>query len=134
MLYQALPPIESDRLDRWERWLAPGLAVGAAATVAVLLLLTGRPALALIAILAGFAGAAFIRFRGSAPARAPSEPLVVGPDYALLGSALGLIRDPAALTTSEGSLLIVNPAYRERFGATRGPLALGRDQEALDGL
>ena len=52
--------------------------------------------------------------RQSAP---PSEPLVGGPDYSLVGSALGLSRDPVALTNGEGSLLVVNAAYRERFGS-----------------
>ena len=41
------------------------------------------------------------------------------PDFSLLGSALGLSRDPTALTTSEGSVLIVNAAYRDRFGDNR---------------
>src|SRR4051812_49771283 len=43
-------------------------------------------------------------------------------------------REPAALTSSEGSLLIVNPAYRERFGGSRPPLELGSDEQATQGL
>src|SRR5207237_10105552 len=50
------------------------------------------------------------------------------------GWALGVSRDPAALTTSAGALLIVNAAYRERFGGGRPPLALGVDDEARDSL
>jgi len=133
MLYQALPPIESDRLDRWERWLAPALAAAAGITVGILLLLVGQPLLALAAAVAGLAAGAFLHFRGPPPA-ANVEPLVVGPDYSLVGSALSLSRDPAALTTAEGSLLIVNMAYRDRFGGARPPLALGRDEEAASGL
>src|SRR6266550_7230940 len=109
MLYQELPPIESTRLDRWERWLAPTLAIGAGVTVAVLLLLVGRPLLAAGAAIAGLAAAAFVHVRNPAHL-VPSEPIVVGPDYALVGSAVGLSRDPVALTTGEGSLLIVNAA------------------------
>ena len=134
MLYQALPPIESTRLDRWERWLAPALAIGAGLTVALLLGLVGRSGLALAAIIAGLGAAAIVRFIGSSHATAAVEPLVVGPDYSLVGSALGLSRDPAALTSAEGSLLIVNSAYREGFGGNRGPLTLGKGQEAADGL
>ena len=133
MLYQALPPLESARLDRWERWLAPGLAVAAGLTLAVLLLLIGQPLLALVAALAGAGAGAFLYLRGpSAPTEL--EPLVITPDYALIGSALGLSRDPAALTSDAGSLLIVNPAYRDRFGANRAPLTLGADEDALAGL
>jgi two-component system cell cycle sensor histidine kinase/response regulator CckA len=133
MLYQALPPLESARLDRWERWLAPGLALAAGLTVAILLLLVGQPLLALAAALAGTGAGAFLYLRGSA-APTELESLVVTPDYALIGSALGLSRDPAALTSDAGSLLIVNPAYRERFGANRAPLTLGADDDARAGL
>ena len=87
MLYQELPPIESTRLDRWERWLAPALAIAAGMTVGALLLLIGQPWLALAATAGGFAGAAFVGLR-SAPRSAPIEPIVVGPDYSLVGSAL----------------------------------------------
>src|SRR5512133_1980088 len=134
MLYQALPPIESARLDRWERWLAPGLAVGAGITLAVLLLLVAQPVLALVAGLCGMGGGAFLLLRGPSPSRTEGEAVVVAPDYALVGSALGMSRDPAALTSDGGALLIVNGAYRERFGADRGPLTLGVDEDAKAGL
>jgi two-component system cell cycle sensor histidine kinase/response regulator CckA len=133
MLYQDLPSIESTPLDGWGRWLAPGLIVGAAATVAVLLLLLGEPKLALLVMAVGLAGGGFAYLRTPTD-RAPTEPLVVGPDYALLGSALGLSGDPVALTTGEGSLLLVNAAYRERFGATRPPLDLAVNDDARQGL
>ena len=133
MLYQALPPLESTRLDRWERWLAPGLSVATGLTLAALLLLIGQPLLGLVVALAGAGAGAFLYLRGpSAPTEL--EPLVITPDYALIGSALGLSRDPAALTSDAGSLLIVNPAYRDRFGANRAPLTLGADEDALAGL
>jgi two-component system cell cycle sensor histidine kinase/response regulator CckA len=67
-------------------------------------------------------------------ATAPEEKLAVGPDFALLGSALGLSGDPVALTSDEGSLLLVNPSYSERFGAGRPPLELAANEEALQGL
>ena len=134
MLYQALPPIESTRLDRWERWLAPGLAVGAGITLAVLLLLVAQPVLALVAGLCGMGVGAFLFLRGPSASRTEVEAVVVAPDYALVGSALGMSRDPAALTSEGGALLIVNGAYRERFGADRGPLTLGVDEDARAGL
>ena len=58
----------------------------------------------------------------------PSEPL--SPALIMRSSAaLGLSRDPVALTDGEGSLLIVNPAYRERFGSV-APMELGSSEEA----
>jgi len=133
MLHQDLPPLESARLDRWERWLAPILSTGAGATLAILLLLIGQLGLAAAALVGGLIAAGLIVWGKPLPSTRV-EPIVLGPDYSLVGSALGLGRDPAALTTSEGSLLIVNAAYRERFGGTRPPLSLGIDDEARSGL
>jgi len=132
MLYQQLPRIEAGPLDVVGRWLAPALIAGAALTVTVLALLFGEPLLAAIAAAAGALGVAFAILKSPAAA-APSEPLAVGPDYALVGSALGLSSEPAALTSSDGSLLIANGAYRERFGASP-PLKLAKDKEARQGL
>jgi two-component system, cell cycle sensor histidine kinase and response regulator CckA len=133
MLYQELPRIESTRLDGWARWLAPAVIVGAALTIALLLLLVGQTLFAAAAVLGGLSAAAFVHLR-SPRALSPDVPLVVGPDYSLVGSALGLSREPTALTTSEGSLLIVNAAYRERFGGSRPPLELASDDQARQGL
>ena len=133
MLYQELPRIELTPRDRWGRWLVPALVAGAALTAAIVLLLIGQPLFGFGAIFAGLAGAIFAYFEG--PARAvPREALIVGPDYGLVGSALGLSREPAALTSDEGSLLIVNAAYRDRFGASTPPLDLGADEQAREGL
>ena len=133
MLYQELPAIESTRLDGWGRWLAPALIVGAGATAAILLLFARQPLIAGAIAIAGLVSAAVAYLRsGSSPA--PAGALVVGPDYALLGSALGLSGDPVALTTSEGSLLLVNLAYRERFGGTTSPVELGSNDDACQGL
>lgn len=128
MLYQELPRIDATPLDGWSRWLAPALVLGAALSAALLLVLLGQmvPAAA-VAVGGGIAGL-FVYGRGSSPAR-PSVPLVSGPDYSVVGSALGFLGDPAALTTSEGALLIANEAYRERFG-TSAPAELGSDEDA----
>ena len=133
MLHQELPTIESTTLDGWGRWLAPALIVGAAASAAVLLLMAGQPLVAGAVALLGLAAAAVVSMR-SPSLPAPSEPLLLGPDYALLGSALGLSGDPVALTTGEGSLLLANAAYRERFGGTPPPLELAADDDAREGL
>src|SRR6476469_482099 len=134
MLYQELPRIEADPLKGWGRWLMPALVAGAAVTIALLLLIIGAPLVASAAVvLVGVGVAAFVLSR-DAVAKTPAGPLVVGPDYALIGSALGLSRDPVALTTGEGSLLVVNARYRERFGGPHPPLELATDEDARQGL
>ena len=132
MLYQELPRIEATRLDGLGRWLVPALSGAAAVTAAIVLLLIGQPLFAGAAIFAGLAAATFAY--KAPPTKIAGEPLVRGPDYTLVGAALALSREPTALTSSEGSLLIVNPAYRERFGGSRPPLELGSDEQAEQGL
>ena len=132
MLYQELPRIDSTPLDGWGRWLIPTLAGAAGLTAAAILLLVGHFALAGIALLCGI-GAAALAFRRPDNAEASSESLVGGPDYSLVGAALGLSRDPVALTDGEGTMLVVNAAYRERFGGA-APLQLAANDEAREGL
>jgi two-component system, cell cycle sensor histidine kinase and response regulator CckA len=133
MLYQELPQIDSARFARWNRWLAAALIIAAAVSVALLLFLVGQPLVSGAVIAAGLVGAIVVYVRRPRHP-APTGLLVVGPDYSLVGSALGLSREPTALTTSEGSLLIVNAAYRECFGGNRPPLALATDDESRAGL
>ena len=116
------------------RWLVPGLAGLAGLSAALLLVATGQPLLAAAALIGG-AVAATILIRRGAPAPAPvAAVLESGPDFALIGSVLGLCQDAAAITSEEGSLLIANAAYRERFGGTPPPLQLGTDQPSLEAL
>jgi two-component system, cell cycle sensor histidine kinase and response regulator CckA len=129
MLYQELPRIQSTPLDGAGRWLGPALTVAAGLTAALLLVLIAQPLLALAAGAVAIVAAAFIYLRRPRHV-APSELLIVGPDFSLIGSALGLSREPAALTTSEGSLLIANAAYRDGFGGSHSPLELAEDEEA----
>jgi two-component system cell cycle sensor histidine kinase/response regulator CckA len=133
MLHQELPSIESAALGGWGRWIAPALIVAGSITIAVLLLIAGKPLVAAALVVLAAVAAAILFYQQPQPSR-PSEPLVVGPDYALLGSALGLSTDPVALTTGEGSLLLVNAAFRERFGGARPPLELAADDDAAEGL
>src|SRR4051812_24154726 len=132
MLYQELPPIESTPLDGWERWLAPALAAAAGLTAAVVFEIAGQRLVGLISLIVGI-GVAGILARRSPAAQASTEPLTAGPDYSLVGSALGISGDPVALTNGEGTLLVVNVAYRERFGSSP-PLALAASEEAGQAL
>lgn len=132
MLYQELPRIESTPLDGWGRWLVPTLIAAAAASAAVILLLVGNFLLASIVVVVGLFGAVLSLWMSTGP-EAPAEPLVGGPDYSLVGSALGLSRDPVALTDRESALLVVNSAYRESFGGAP-PLQLAENDDARQGL
>ena len=132
MLYQELPRIDSTPLDGWGRWLVPALIVAAAVSATLVILFLGYPLVWALPVLV-IAGGAAILLLPRASTQKVAEPLTGGPDYSLVGSALSLSRDAVALTNGEGSLLVVNSAYRERFGTTP-PLALAGDDEARDGL
>ena len=132
MLYQELPSINSNPLERWERLLAPLVTAMAGATAATILLLVHQRLLAGAALLCGVAVAAALSTRRPASGLLP-EQLLGGPDYSLAGSALGLCQDPAALTDADGALLIVNTAYRERFGNSP-PTQLASNEDARQGI
>jgi len=132
MLHQELPSIESTPLDGWGRWLAPALAAAAGLTAAVMLLIFGQRLLAVLALVAGTAVGVLLVRRAPA-AEAGDAPLTAGPDYALVGAALGLNENPVGLTDGEGTLLVVNPAYRERFGSNP-PLRLAANDDANEAL
>ena len=133
MLYEDLSALDLEPLDKRSRWLVPGIAGAAAVSGALLFLIFGQPLFA-----GGFfllcVGAALLAVRldgGDSPA---VHGLAAGPDYALIGSALALTPEAAALTGSDGSLLLANDSYRGRFGQTP-PLALGTGedgQKAID--
>ncbi len=131
MLYQELPRIDAAPMRGMGRWLAPAIIAGAALTIGFIVLLFGQPLIAAVAAVAGAAAVAVAYFR--TPRDVSAEPLIVGPDYSAAGAALAHCKGPAALTTSEGSLLIANAAYRERFSA-RPPLELGADADGTQGL
>src|SRR3954452_12364778 len=99
MLYQELPPIESTRLDGWGRWIVPAVIAAAALTTALLLFVLGQAWFAAAAIFAGLATSVFVALRELPVARIPTEQLIAGPDYTLVGAALALSREPSALTS-----------------------------------
>ena len=131
MLYRELPLVAA-RPNPWVRWLAPLLAAAAAVTVGVLAWLAISPSAALPIAAAGIAIAAFLALR-KRPVP-PPEVLAAGPDFALAGAILSMNREPLALTNGEGSLLVANPAYRERFGQGMAPHAIGADEAGREGL
>ena len=134
MLYEELPGIDESPLGGGERWLMPVLVAGAGFSIALVLAIVGVPLIVAAGVAgAGLIAAVFAHIRSSSTI-SPAEPLVVGPDYALIGSTLSLSSDAVALTTGEGSLLVVNAAYRERFGGTNPPLQLANDDDARQGL
>ncbi|WP_458388659.1 response regulator [Sphingomonas sp. F9_3S_D5_B_2] len=124
--------IEASSLSRYGRWLPAVLAAAAGVTAGALLLLAGQPLIALVALAAGAGMAAVLGVRRDR-AEAPREPVSLGPDFSLVGAALELSAQPVALTSSEGSLLMANAAYRERF-AGEPPLGLAVDEESGSAL
>ena len=133
MLYQELPQIESTPLDGWVSWLAPALIVAAAATRCRATLVAGNRRLQPSYSSQARALQHSLYLKAPAPGL-DGEVLRTEPDYTLVGSALGLSSDPIALTRGEGSLLIVNSAYRERFGGAPPPLGVAASDEARQGL
>jgi two-component system cell cycle sensor histidine kinase/response regulator CckA len=68
------------------------------------------------------------------PAKAEGpEVLAQGPDYGLVGAALALCEEPAAITSQDGMLLAANEAYRTRFEAVP-PLKLPADEESSQSI
>jgi len=129
MLYQELPRIDSTPLDGWGRWLAPAIVVAAGRTAAAVLLLAGHELFAAAAVAGTIAAAAALYVRSENTRTIVPQALVGGPDFSLVSAAMGLMRDPVGLSSFDGSLLVVNHAYRERFGGTP-PLELAASEEA----
>jgi two-component system cell cycle sensor histidine kinase/response regulator CckA len=133
MLHQELPEIAARPLDGGERWLLPALRAGAVLTIAAFWLLYGQTAALVVAGLAAagaLAGAFALRTPAAEP---PPEQLEHGADYGLVGAALALCEEPAAITSSDGGLLAANELYRERFDAVP-PLSLPADGESTQAL
>ena len=128
MLHQDLTALELEPFGQQSRWLAPAVGAAAGISGALLLLIFGKPILA-GAFLLLCAGAAFAVTRTGEGSTIAAEELPYGPYYSLIGSALALSRDAAALTDPDGGLLLANAAYRDRFGQQL-PLSLGQGEEA----
>ena len=133
MLHQELPSIADRPLDGGGRWLLPGLAGAALLSIAAVWLALGAGSAAVLGGLAAAGAiAAFVALRQ--PVASPShEALAQGPDYGLVGAALALCEEPAAITSSEGALLAANEAYRTRFDALP-PLKLPADEDSSQAL
>src|SRR5687768_7377138 len=101
MLHQELPSIADRPLDGGGRWLLPGLGGAAVLSLAALWFLVGPiPALVLAGLAGGGAIAAAVALRRPASAAAPENLVHGGPDYGLVGAALALCEEPAAITSS----------------------------------
>ena len=134
MLHQELPRIDIAPLDGVSRWLLPALVGGAALTVALLAWLLGYPVAAGMVVVAGLMAVAAVRLGDQRAAPVAAEDLSHSPDFSIIGAALGLTQEPAALTDGDGSLLIANRAYRDRFGYAQPPLSLGSDEDSSASL
>jgi two-component system, cell cycle sensor histidine kinase and response regulator CckA len=135
MLHQQLPALSASGPDLRVRWL--GLAIGVAVALSIALLaflLGGMLAGGILLVLTVVGGLVGYVMAARAPAAAQADgPFVATPDFSLVGASLGLLAEPAALTSADGSLLLANAPYRERFGAS-GPLTVGNDEGAQEAL
>jgi two-component system cell cycle sensor histidine kinase/response regulator CckA len=132
MLHQELPSIASRPLDGGSRWLLPGLGMAGILSLTALWLVVGPVPALILAGLAGtgaIAGAIALR----RPKTKPAESLAQGPDYSLVGAALALSEEPAAITSHDGALLAANEAYRIRFDSVP-PLKLPADEESTQSI
>jgi two-component system cell cycle sensor histidine kinase/response regulator CckA len=127
MLHGDIERIASPAQDRLSALLLPLLLAGAALTVLVLAASLGHWQIGLAAA-AAIGLAVFWVYRPSQPTLLVAGPLVSAPDYSVVGASLNLSSDPAALTSSEGSLLNAKSAYRDLFGSAP-PLSLGCGEE-----
>ncbi|HYI42773.1 MAG TPA: ATP-binding protein, partial [Sphingomicrobium sp.] len=133
MLQQDLPSIDSEPLDRAGAWMVPAVAGAAALTVAALAAIAGFPLAALLIAGSAIVVAAVLWLRSGRSAVDLSA-AVAGPDFSVVGATLGLTKDAAAITDADGSLMIANPAYRERFGGAHAPSRLASDAESAQRL
>ena len=101
MLHEELPSIVSRPLDG-ERWLLPTLGGAAVLSALAVWWLFGPIAAAVLAALA-VGGAIAGGFATRKPAAPDPDTLGGGPDYALVGAALALTEEPAAITSTNSS-------------------------------
>ncbi|MEO5971974.1 MAG: histidine kinase dimerization/phospho-acceptor domain-containing protein, partial [Sphingomicrobium sp.] len=132
MLHQDLPALDASPLHGEARWLIPAIGAAAGFSGAGLLWAVGFP-LAAGGFLAACAIAVALAVRAPAPGAA-LDPFTAGPDFSIIGSALALAGEAAALTAADGTLLIANAAYRARFDGAPRPAALGSDDDAMQAL
>ncbi len=134
MLHQELPTIAPHPLDDRARWLLPALGGGALLSLGLIWLQFGIVPTLVLAGLAGGGAFATMTALDGRPSRLNSE--IVGDqgsDFGLVGAALALCEEPAAITSTEGALLAANEAYRTRF-ETVPPLRLPADHESTQSL
>jgi len=132
MLHRQLAAIDAEPLYSGTRWLLSALVAAAAVSAALLLWMIGEPRIAGMVVLGGliFVGILTVLERRTRPV-VLTLPVEL-PDYAMVGSALALAGDAAALTDGEGQLVMANTLYRERFRGAYPPMTLGSDEDARD--
>jgi len=133
MLHTRLAALDAQPLGRGESWFVLALLFVALGGSAGLAMLASQPLIAAVLLL-GTLVAAGLSWAGWRRSAALAPVTVVAPDYALVGSALALSTDPAALTDGEGSLISANDAYNQRFPGAPPPSELGAGDEAASAL
>ncbi|MEO6432600.1 MAG: response regulator [Sphingomicrobium sp.] len=134
MLHQDLSLLDAEPIGPIDRWLLPALIAGAGLSTALVLVVAGLETAALVAAGTGIVGAIAAGVQRTGRGVLVPATLAGGADFSLIGAAIGLHREPVALTDGEGKLLAANAAYRDRFGTGTTPLALAKDDDAREGI
>ena len=133
MLHQELPATAASPLERGGRWLVPVISAAVVLTAAAIFLLLDSPLAAGVLLAAAGAAAVALLLYEKRTAGLPAEPIATTPDYSVVGTTLALAAEPAAITGADGTMLVANSAYRDRFGAA-SPLNLAVDEESSSAL
>ena len=109
MLHQTLPTIAPHPLDDRARWLLPALGGAALLSLGLIWLQFGIVPTLVLAGLAG--GGAFATMTALGMRSSVGISKVTGDqgsDFGLVGAALALCEEPAAITSTDGTLLAAN--------------------------
>ncbi|QIL02949.1 response regulator [Sphingomonas sinipercae] len=134
MLQPELPRTGNRPLSRAEPWLLPAIAAAAAISIASLLWLGGYPVAAALVSAAAIAGLIAAAAAGVRTPAVDLRQVVAVPDFSVVGSTLALAKDPIAICDAQGSLLLANDAYREKFEGGPPPSRLAVDDESRQAL
>lgn len=134
MLHARLATIDAQPVPRGEPWLAPLLLAATFSGLALIAILAGAPVAALPLAILAIASGVFVWVKRTPRAAIEGYEPVLAPDFTLVAAGLSLCHDPAVLTDSDGRLLSLNRAYRDRFPHHPHPLALGLGADAEAGM
>ncbi|WP_114228838.1 MULTISPECIES: hybrid sensor histidine kinase/response regulator [Sphingomonas] len=133
MLHSRLATLDAEPLGRGEPWLIPALIVAALLSGAAIAFVAGSTLIAAMLAL-GTALAGGLTWLAARRSAKVAPVTVAATDYSLVGSALSLSPEPAALSDGEGRLITVNHAFRQRFPEAATAADIGAEADAAEAL